>query len=265
MNLLTTTPLSDQLSTPPKAHTIDRGAIVSDAIPPASSDGREVAVIKENHPNSFPEPFIDSNGVAHGWAVCPWDGERIRREGVDAAAAATVREHQMKSSGLELQVALDSFFTGHSETPLAELLARESGVDPARVSLKITPLDRDAKPPQPSAFQRVQKIEGGFDGVRGVEAKWQAHHRQNENLTKTSHGGSRDARVVPAPPGPRPDSLSAKEMPALEYEYTDLDLGRRQIRLLMPTPSEEDPGHAELKLQTFDLDRAPNFYALSYV
>jgi len=189
----------------------------------------------------------------------------IRQEELNAAAAVQLREHRMTGSGLELQVALDSFFTGHSERHLAEFLARENGVDPARARLVLKPWDGSEKDLQPSEHRRVVKIEGGFDEVSGSQKKWEALHQRQQHLDKNQHEDLNDARVVSTPPGPCPGPQDAKQLPALEYEYVNLDPRRKQIRLLMCTPSKDDPGHAELELRTFDLDDAPEFYALSYV
>ena len=189
----------------------------------------------------------------------------LRQEELNAAAAAQLREHRMKSSGLELQVALDSFFTGDSERHLIEFLAREGGFDPARARLVITPWDGSEKDLQPSEFKKVTKIDGGFDEVSGSQKKWEALHQGRQHLAENQHGDSGGSGMVSTPSGTSLGPHDANQLPALEYEYENLIPGHRQIRLLMCTPSKDDPGHAELKLRTFDLDDAPEFYALSYV
>ena len=190
----------------------------------------------------------------------------IRQEELDAAAAAQLCKRHMKSSGLELQVALDSLFTGNSEQQLLELLARENGVDPARAGLVLKPWDGSEKDLQPSQHKRVTKIEGGFDEVSGAQKKWEALHRQRKDLAENHYKDkNKDMYEVEAPPDPRPKSQRVFQLLILEYKYAHLDHSRKQIRLLMCTPSKDDIGHAELKLQSFDLEDTPEFYALSYV
>ncbi|KAK8029563.1 hypothetical protein PG993_010854 [Apiospora rasikravindrae] len=134
----------------------------------------------------------------------------------------------------DIQIALDQL-AGGSTDALKLFLARKEGIDPDTVSLV-------SKPWHASEEASVSFI-GAVDDIGPPGAQ--------KNISPSE-----------PPPQVRPIALKNTGTP---YEYSELNPGLRQFRLLKLS----DPGGKgvieQLELQTFSLSDAPTFFCLSYV
>lgn len=187
--------------------------------------------------------------------------------------------HQLKYrtkewKGIEEQIALDKFLSGESERPLVELLASYEGLDVKQdYILSSCPW----RPPSEEA-----KVEYTLLGPIDQLVDLEKHHgfSQDASIPSMQHlfndtaltgdrakdGTVRSTISKRAATAPRdPFDHKAYEEPAEEFKYDHLPPGSKHIRLICVGPADEHGVISSFEMNTYELDHAPQFYALSYV
>lgn len=156
-----------------------------------------------------------------------------------------------ENEGFELQVALDQFLSGESADALIDYMAKMNGVDPAEIHIRATPCSASDLEEKGATIKFLGEVNPLLN--MGSESKVVDYYRSIRPGI-----AAREGHPVRRNPQPKP-------APSKLFEYDSLDPTRKQIRLLRINTEFTHEGNTPAELETFDLDDAPEFYALSYV
>ena len=223
----------------------------------------------------------DLKGLPDAVLAAAKDGESSVLQGF----ASTAQLEPESSTGcvpdefdsVEGQIALDSFLSGGSERPLMELLARMEGLNVDDCVLRSQPW----KPPFEGDETRL-KFLGAVDQLVDLQdhynflskpAKPDLKHASAQLRRQEISNGKQDTNdagsmVVNVP---APELLASSQesegyiAPDEAFHYDNLPADGQQFRLLGLGPRNKHGAISSLQLETFGIDNAPPFFAISYV
>lgn len=155
------------------------------------------------------------------------------------------------NEGFELQIALDQFLSGESSDALIDYMAKMNGLDPKQAIIRATPASRT-------------DVEKGGHTLKYLGTVDSLIHLNSDSKVIEYHKSIRP-RDITSKAHTQPQHPQPREPPSKTFEYSSLDPKTKQIRLLRVSNEYTYGGNTPTELTTFDLDVAPEFYALSYV
>ena len=179
--------------------------------------------------------------------------------------------------GIEGQIALDSFLGGRSERPLMELLARIEGLNVDDCVLRSRPWEAlvggdGAQLGYLGAVDQLVDLEDHYCSLSSTNklhlqlGAAQVHNQEISNADQQSVAATSTVTNVPSLD---PTTLQRASTGYIEpeeiFEYDKLPTDGQHFRLLGRGPPDEYGNISSLTLQTFDINDAPLFYAVSYV